>query len=199
MIQAFSLKNRGVKRKIMLLQEMLIENKGEILDAWVDQVLATYQEDGARIFKKEKDQFANPVGYAVKSSLWKVYALLFESDDSLDGLVAALEQLVKIRAVQEFLPSQAVSMAYKLKGVVKDFYRKEKLEDHDGWLAFEEMADTLTYTLFDLYMASREQLHRTRLDEYRRGNNLLTEGGCCPSRILKANNAEKAETQSNIL
>ena len=104
----------------MLLQEMLIENKGEILDAWVDQVLATYPEDGARIFKKEKDQFANPVGYAVKSSLWEVYALLFESD-SLEGLVPALNQLVKIRAVQEFIPSQAVSMAYKLKGVAKDF------------------------------------------------------------------------------
>ena len=179
----------------MLLQEMLIDNKGEILDAWVGQVLATYPEDGARIFKKEKDQFANPVGYAVKSSLWEVYRLLFESEP-LDGLIPALDQLVKIRAVQEFIPSQAVSMAYKLKEVVKDFYRQEKLGDHDGWLAFEEKADTLAYTLFDLYMASREQLHRARLEEYRRGNPLLTEGGCCPSRLLKENNAE---TQSNIL
>ena len=179
----------------MLVQEMLIENKGEILDAWVDQVLATYAKDGARSFKKEQNQFANPVGYAVKSSLWQVYALLFESD-TLEGLVPALQQLVKIRAVQEFLPSQAVSMAYKLKEVGKDFYRKEKLEDHDGWLAFEEKADTLAYTLFDLYMASREQLHKTRLEEYRRGNNLLAEGGCCPSRSLKGNNVE---IQSNIL
>jgi len=179
----------------MLLQEMLIDNKGEILDAWVGQVLATYPEDGARIFKKEKDQFANPVGYAVKNSLWEVYRLLFESE-TLDGLIPALDQLVKIRAVQEFIPSQAVSMAYKLKEVVKDFYRQEKLGDHDGWLAFEEKADTLAYTLFDLYMASREQLHRARLEEYRRGNPLLTEGGCCPSRLLKENNAE---TQSNIL
>ena len=56
----------------MLLQELLIENKGEILDTWVAQVLETYPEDGSRIFKKVKDQFANPVGYAVKSSLWEV-------------------------------------------------------------------------------------------------------------------------------
>ena len=180
------------------MQKMLIENKGEILDAWVDQVLATYPEDGARIFKKEKNQFANPVGYAVKNSLWQVYALLFESE-TLEGLVPALRQLAKIRAVQEFIPSQAVSMAYKLKEVVKDFYRKEKLDDHDGWLAFEEKADTLAYTLFDLYMASRERLHRTRLEEYRRGNSLLTEGGCCPSRLLTRNNAEQAEIHSNIL
>ncbi|OGQ87956.1 MAG: hypothetical protein A2512_10065 [Deltaproteobacteria bacterium RIFOXYD12_FULL_56_24] len=182
----------------MLLQEMLIENKGEILEVWVDRVLATYPEDGARIFKKEKNQFANPVGYAVKSSLWEVYALLFESE-TLEGLVPALNQLVKIRAVQEFIPSQAVSMAYKLKEVVKDFYHREKLADHEGWLTFEEKADILAYTLFDLYMASREQLHKTRLEEYRRGNPLLSEGGCCPSRLLPGNNAEKAKTLQNIL
>ncbi|OGQ98562.1 MAG: hypothetical protein A2505_01795 [Deltaproteobacteria bacterium RIFOXYD12_FULL_55_16] len=182
----------------MLLQKMLIENKGEILDAWVDQVLATYPEDGARIFKKEKNQFANPVGYAVKNSLWQVYALLFESE-TLEGLVPALRQLAKIRAVQEFIPSQAVSMAYKLKEVVKNCYRQEKLADHDGWLAFEEKADILAYTLFDLYVASREQLHKARLDEYRRGNPLLSEGGCCPSQLLTGNNAEKAEALRNIL
>ena len=97
----------------MLLQELLIENKGEILDAWVDQVLTTYPEDGARIFKKEKDQFANPVGYAVKNSLWEVYALLFETNEA-EKIVAALEQMVQIRAVQTFAPSEAVSMAYTM-------------------------------------------------------------------------------------
>lgn len=167
------------KGEIMLLQELLIANKGEILDAWVDQVLATYPTDGALIFKTKKDRFANPVGFAVKNSLWEVYALLFESNAS-EGLVPALDQLVKIRAVQDFIPSRAVSMAYKLKDVVKEFYRKEKLDDHEGWLSFEEKADTLSYTLFDLYMASREQLHRTKYEEYRRGNHILTEGGCCP-------------------
>lgn len=182
----------------MRLQELLIENKGDILDGWVAQVLATYPADGARLFKTKKDQFANPVGFAVKNSLWEVYALLFESNTT-EGLIPVLTQLVKIRAVQDFLPSQAVSMAYKLKGVVKEFYRQEKLDDHDGWLAFEEKADTLAYTLFDLYMASREQLHRTKYEEYRRGNHLLTEGGCCPSRLLANNDAETAETPSNIL
>lgn len=182
----------------MLVQELLIEDKGEILDAWVDRVLSTYPDDGSRIFKKEQNPFANPVGHAVKSSLWEVYALLFEREE-LKNLIPALTQLVKIRAVQEFLPSQAVSMPYKLKEVVKDFYRKRKLDDHEGWLLFEEKADTLAYTLFDLYMASREQLHKTRLEEYKRGNTLLSEGGCCPSKLLTENNAQKAEALSNIL
>jgi hypothetical protein len=175
----------------MLLQKMLIENKGEILDAWVNQVLDTYSQDGARIFKKEKDQFANPVGFAVKSSLWKVYALLFESDTN-EGIVPALEQLVKIRAVQEFIPSQAVSMGYKLKRVVKTFYQKEQLDDHAGWLDFEEKADILTYTLFDLYAACRERLYQTRIAEFKSGNHTITDGGC-PSKLMERIAARKAE------
>ncbi|MDP2815543.1 MAG: RsbRD N-terminal domain-containing protein, partial [Rectinemataceae bacterium] len=145
----------------MLLQELLIENKGEILDSWVDQVLATYPEDGARIFKKVQDQFANPVGFAVKSSLWAVYTLLFEKNEP-EKIVDSLEQMVRIRAVQTFNPSEAVSMAYILKGVVKSVCRKEKVADLDGWHAFEEKADILAYTMFDLYAASRERLYQTR-------------------------------------
>lgn len=175
----------------MLLQELLIENKGEILDAWVDQVLETYSADGARIFKKEKDQFANPVGYAVKSSLWEIYALLFEKNEA-EKIVAALTQMVQIRAVQTFIPSEAVSMAYTLKKVVKAVCLQEKVEDFDGWLAFEEKADVLAYTLFDLYATSRERLYQTRIAEIKSGNHITTDGGC-PSKLMEKNTARKAE------
>ncbi len=178
----------------MLLQELLIENKGEILDSWVDQVLTTYPADGARIFKKEKDQFANPVGFAVKSSLWEVYGLLFEKNE-VEKIVSALEQLVQIRAVQTFAPSEAVSMAYTLKKVVKSVCRKEKVVDLDGWLAFEEKADILAYTLFDLYAASRERLYQTRIAEIKSGNNITTDGGC-PSKLMEGNSARKAELKT---
>lgn len=185
----------------MLLQELLIENKGEILDAWVDQVLATYPEDGARIFKKIQDQFANPVGYAVKSSLWEVYGLLFEKNEA-EKIVAALEQMVQIRAVQTFAPSEAVSMAYTLKRVVKSVCQKEKVADLEGWQAFEEKADILAYTLFDLYAASRERLYQTRVAEIKSGNHITTDGGC-PSKLMDENAAPKAELkplqQSNIV
>ena len=178
----------------MLLQELLIENKGEILDAWVDEVLTTYPADGARIFKKVKDQFANPVGFTVKNSLWDVYALLFEKNEA-EKIVPALEQLVRIRAVQIFAPSEAVSMAYTLKKVVKAVCRNEKVVDLDGWLAFEEKVDILAYTLFDLYTACRERLYQTRIAEIKSRNNITTDGGC-PSKLMEENTARKAELKT---
>lgn len=175
----------------MQLGNLLAESKGEIVERWIDAVLATYPGDAVRIFKKGKDQFANPVGCAVKDSLWNVYSLLFEREDT-EKVAAAVEYLVKIRAVQDFLPSVAVSPAYLLKQVVRDLCRREKVVDLEGWQVFEEKADFLARTMFDLYMASRERLYRTRLEEIKRGNIIMTEGGCCPSRLMERDSADKA-------
>ncbi|MGV1100924.1 RsbRD N-terminal domain-containing protein [Thiovibrio sp. JS02] len=178
----------------MLLEELLIDRKGEILDSWVDQVLATYPADAAHIFKKGKDQFANPIGFSVKSSLWEVYVLLFEKNEP-EKIVAALEQLVQIRAVQTFNPSEAVSMAYILKKVVKDFCRKDKVADLAGWQAFEERVDVLAYTMFDMYVACRERLYQTRIAEIKSGSNIITDGGC-PSKVMDRDTAKKAELKT---
>lgn len=86
-------------------------------------------------------------------------------------------------------------MAYTLKKVVKSVCRKEKVVDLDGWLAFEEKADILAYTLFDLYAASRERLYQTRIAEIKSGNNITTDGGC-PSKLMEGNSARKAELKT---
>lgn len=178
----------------MQLDELLIENKGEILDGWVDQVLASYPEDAARIFKKGTDRFANPIGSAVKKSLWDIYVLLFEKDEP-EKIVTPLEQLVQLRAVQEFSPSEAVGMAYILKHVVKIECSKENVDDQEGWFVFDKKVDTIAYTLFDMYMQCRERLYQVRLAEFKSGNNITTDRGC-PSKVMNGNNAEKAELKT---
>ncbi|MFZ5775951.1 MAG: RsbRD N-terminal domain-containing protein [Thermodesulfobacteriota bacterium] len=175
----------------MQLQELLIERKGEILDAWVDRVLSTYPADGSRVFKKGKDQFANPVGFAIKSALWEVYGPLFEQGQP-EKIVPALEQMVQIRAVQTFAPSEAVSMAYLLKKVVREFCDREKVADLAGWQWFDEQVEVLTYTLFDLYVACRERLYQTRVAELKSGNHLVTDSGC-PSKLLDQASTEEAD------
>lgn len=176
---------------MMMLHDLLIERKGEILDAWVDRVLSSYPAEGSRIFKKGKDQFANPVGFAVKNSLWETYGLLFEKDEP-EKMVPALEQMVRIRAVQTFAPSEAVAMAYLLKRVVREFCEKEQVADLAGWHRFDEQVEVMAYTLFDLYVASRERLFQTRMAEVKSGNHRITDGGC-PSRLLDEKNAGAVE------
>ena len=47
----------------MTVEKILFEKKDAIRDRWHQAVLDTYHPDTRRFFKKQKDQFANPVGH----------------------------------------------------------------------------------------------------------------------------------------
>lgn len=179
----------------MKLHDLLIENKGAILDKWIDLVLASYPADASRIFKKQKDRFANPVGYNVSHCLAELYDALVEKTD-LKLVLPVIEELVKVRAVQTFSPSDAVSFVYILKQVVKEECEKEGMNSFDlqEWFDFETQADVVAYTVFDLYMTSRERLYQVRINELKSGKHIITDGGC-PSMMGK-DKKSKAELKT---
>ena len=51
----------------MSLIDLLTENKADIVEKWIDHVLNCYPADTARIFKRQRDRFANPVGHLKKA------------------------------------------------------------------------------------------------------------------------------------
>jgi len=171
----------------MGLRAFLQEEKGEILSRWLDRVLSTYPEDAARVFKRVKDPFANPVGHAADNALATLYTLLLDHDQpDLTGIDAALDQFVKMRAVQAFAPSTAVAFIFDLKGVVADYLRERKVEmPLAEWQLFDNLLDHVAGRVFDLYLACRERLYQARVQEIKSRNHLVTEGGCCPSAALR--------------
>ncbi len=174
----------------MQLKELLLEEKGQIVEAWVDEVLSSYPGDASKIFKKQKDRFANPIGFSVKNALWDIYKFLFE-DEEIEKITGPLTQFVQMRSVQTFAPSDAVSIGHSLKKVVQKIARQEKVEDLAGWYDFDHTVDILTYTLFDMYVDCRERLYKVRLEEFKSRNNITTDAGC-PSRVMDDNSAEEA-------
>lgn len=180
----------------MQLYDLLIEKKGPILNKWIDLVLASYPADASKIFKKQKDRFANPVGYNVSHCLTELYAALVDKTD-LETVVPVLEELVKVRAVQTFSPSDAISFVYIFKQVIKEQCDKEGIDSLDlkEWFEFESRIDVVAYTVFDLYMASRERLYQIRINELKSGKHIITDGGC-PSTMMRKNKNSKAELKT---
>lgn len=177
----------------MRLLESLQENKATILDKWINKVLATYPNDTSLFFKKQKDQFANPVGFSVTRCLTELYEALFTEQD-FEAIPAILDQLVRIRAVQEFSPSRAVSFVYMLKESIREVCEKEgELAGLDikEWLALEDRIDAVAHVAFDHYMACREQLFKVRINELKSGRSILTDEARCPSALMK----KKQETE----
>lgn len=179
-----------------MLFQLLSDYRAIIVDRWVDSVLDTYSADGSAIFKKQKDRFANPVGYNVRQGLLELYNLLLGGEEiHLPG--TTIESLIKVRAVQEFSPSAAVSFIFTLKQLVRESSLREKIDvSQADWLLFESRLDALALKVFDLYMSCRERLHQIRVRELESGTHILTDGTKCSPAMLRRS-PTKIETYRN--
>ncbi|HDL98300.1 MAG TPA: hypothetical protein ENH16_01790, partial [Desulfobacteraceae bacterium] len=104
-----------------------------------------------------------------------------------------LDQVIRIRAVQEFTPAQAVSPILELKWVVKQVLSADKdtrplLAELDS---FDCDVDRAALAAFDIYMNCREQLHKARIFELKSGNFILSDSGC-PSALIRKNSQDKS-------
>ena len=176
----------------MNLQTLLIEKKKVIVRKWTDGVLDTY--GSPEFFKKQKDRFANPIGATISDGLQNLFDILV-TEGELDGASKPLENIIKIRAVQEFAPSQAVFFVYLLKTIIREELAKEKAKEQfqESLAALETRIDTVALMAFDFYMHCRERLHQIRINEVLSGRSALTDGTKCFSAMLRKNQAESAE------
>ena len=166
----------------MNLIEALKNKKEKILSVWIERTLDSYVSPG--FFKSSKDKFANPVGANIKEGLTKLYNLLLNGA-APDEFAESLDHVIRIRAVQEFSPAQAVAPILELKWVVKQIFSADKecrelLPELDS---FDCDVDRAALAAFDLYMECREQLHKARIRELKSGSYILTDSACASAAI----------------
>lgn len=167
----------------MELQEALWDVRDRIIDQWVNYTLSTYKS--SEFFKGEKDKFANPIGGSVREALSALFVLILKGEEGSD-YSAPVEQLMKLRSVQEFSPSQAVAPLNAVKHITRDVIKKDKDTQKfvNELYDFDFAVDLAVLAAFDLYMHSRERLYQVRINEIKSGNHILTDSKC-PSNLLK--------------
>jgi hypothetical protein len=176
----------------MNIETLLAPKKKAIVQKWIDQVLDSY--GSSAFFKKQKDRFANPIGATISEGLQELYVVLLEERE-LGEAAKPLENIIKIRAVQDFTPSQSVAFVYLLKSIVREELAREKKgeEVRASLAALETRIDTLALMAFDFYMDCRERLHQIRVNEVLSGRSALTDGTKCVSAMLKRQQTESAD------
>ena len=170
-----------------MLRDLLMDNWTTVLAQWEDRTLSTYPEGGVAALKRQKDQFGNPVGFNVSRTIEELFNFLCDKKE-LDEVLPQVEDLIRIRAVQDFSPSRALAFVGMVKPVVKELCRKKKITpEFEEWYDFERKVDLITMHAFDLYLGCRERLFQTRINELRRGTHIITEGAVCPSALMRKN------------
>lgn len=146
----------------MMLVTLLIENKAIILKNWLDSILETYPPDTKKFFKKQKDQFANPVGYTLSKETENLFEeLLNEAELIPEKVNPILDRIIRIRAIQDLCPSEAISFIYPLKKSFRDVLIEEEhnIGYSDELFNLEAKIDKLVLMSFDIYMKCREKMY----------------------------------------
>jgi len=132
-----------------------------IAEEWLACVLRSQPGEPARFLGEESDPFRNPMGHMLREAVEVLLRELFQCMDQ-SRIAPALDSIVKIRAVQDLTPSQAMEFLFQLKTLLRKHVPESSLE------VLYPRIDTLALHAFDLYMKHREAIYALRADEARR-------------------------------
>ena len=149
----------------MVLAKLLARQKANIVKAWFDRLINSYPPDTAQFLKSQKDQFANPVGFTAQESMQGLFDLMLEKWDR-PALIKNLDPIIRVRAIQNFSPSQAVSFILDLKPLVRSQVDQASVSAEE-LARFDQRVDDLLLLAFDIYLQCREKIYELKVSTER--------------------------------
>lgn len=164
----------------MSLESLLEKNRKRTLNKWFDLIVRSYPKDTQSFLKSQSDPFANPVGGAILEGTNALYDHLVAGTEECEAVGTFLDRIIRVRAVQEFSPAEAIGFVFLLKQSIREELGREiKQSGHfEELLTFESRIDNLALLSFNIYMECREKLFQLRADELRRGTARIVERAC---------------------
>lgn len=153
----------------MKLAQLLSQRKEAILERWFDLIVRTYPGLSA-VFLKKNHRWGNPVGTNINGAIELIYEELLLPEAS-DNLAPLLNTVVRIRTVQDYMPSEAVAILLFIKHVVREQLKKEIDSGEvpvSELLEFENRVDTMMLIAFDIYTQCRNTVMQNKLDDFKR-------------------------------
>jgi hypothetical protein len=150
----------------MDFERHLKDKKQNLVNQWFSAVIDTYPKESAKFFKSNTDPFANPVGNTIKQNLVLLFDQVIKSQMDASAAKEALDPIIRIRAVQEFAPSQALSFITRIKQIIaKEISSRRKDIDTSFLPVIDAHVDELMLIAFDIYTACKHQIYSLRINE----------------------------------
>jgi RsbRD-like negative regulator of sigma factor len=150
----------------METEDLLRQRGPAILNRWRGMIKEAYPVETAAFLHGQTDRFRNPVGHTLLQQTSEIYDA-FLRDERPANVAGLMDPLIRIRAVQDLTPAQAVDFVFRLKDAIREELANEmSLEGVAArLLSFESRIDAFALVAFDCYMACREQIYTLRTDE----------------------------------
>jgi hypothetical protein len=162
LIRRFAVTNKGSP-----LSASLENKRDSLVKKWFEGILQTYPGSATKFIAGEKDPFRNPIGHTLRENLAVLFAGLVQAKETA-SLSPEMNEIVKIRAVQDGTAGQAVSFPFLLKKIIREECRAEFSRFPDEFADLEARIDAMALLAFDLFMQCRERMFEIKFNEAKR-------------------------------
>ncbi|MFA5904122.1 MAG: RsbRD N-terminal domain-containing protein [Desulfobacula sp.] len=145
----------------MDLKQALGKNRGPFIKKWFQATIDTYPPQSAKILGKDSNRFDNPIGAITHETITAVFDII-TGDFTPETLEKGLDPVIRIRAVQAFSASDAVSFVFALKDI------GEGLLDEGMTREFNKLVDQIALASFNRFMKCREEIFLLKATESKR-------------------------------
>ena len=140
----------------MNVQKIFREQRAVIVEGWINAGLFDLSPSNDWLLRTKND-LTNPVGDATMKPPASLVTIAGEHVTP-QKIKHALDRFVRLRAVQQYTPSQGLGVFFLMKPLLREHILplcREK-EDLAEYLDAESRLDSVTLLAFDLYSAARE-------------------------------------------
>jgi hypothetical protein len=152
-----------------LLIESLSRNKDILVNQWLEATLQPYAENTRRFLLLEKDPFRNPVGHSLRVGLPLLLEAILDGGE-LRETAPALDTILRIRAIQDFSATEAVSFIFSLKEVFRHALNPGGERDAIGHflMAMDTRIEDMARLAHQMFAQCREQMGTIQSNETKR-------------------------------
>ncbi len=169
----------------MALNDIIEKKRDSIVEMWLNTLFSTYHPKTAQFLENKRNKFDNPVGSAFKEAIGPLFDEIVGDFDQ-EKIRQCLDEIIRIRAVQDFIPSQAIGIFVVLKDVVRKVIPSKEMgpEIYEELFIFDAKVDRMALMAFDVYMACRERIWEIKLNDFKK-RPIFAEGQMCLSYMLR--------------
>lgn len=150
------------------IYKVLRENEQHILAKWRSDVFSQVPHE-LLPGNTAQGQFTDPISYNIEKNTATILKWLIKAADDND-LAEALEEICRLRAVQNSKPSEALGFIGALKHVIHQLLASGKIirPNADDLRDVDARIDEIAGQAFDFYCACRAQIYELRVNEIKR-------------------------------
>lgn len=150
------------------LNQQLQEKRSSILAKWRTYALSIHENCQLINAGTKQGRFSNPAAYITDKNTGKIFDWLLNPENQGD-LLAPLQEICRLRAVQELKPSRALQFIPALKQIIREEVPALlKSQYADELWNLDQRIDEMALLAFDIYADCKTRINEIKINEMKR-------------------------------